>query len=34
LLAVRRHAAQGLYRRRESADVLQELRHAAESRRY
>ena len=34
LLAVRRHAAQGSYRRRESADVLQELRQAAESRRH
>jgi len=34
LLAVRRHAAQGLYRRQESTDVPQELRQAAESRRY
>jgi dolichyl-phosphate beta-glucosyltransferase len=34
LLAVRRHAAQGLYRRPESVDVLQELRQAAESHRY
>lgn len=34
LLDVRRHAAQGLYRRQESADALQELRQAAESRRY
>jgi dolichyl-phosphate beta-glucosyltransferase len=34
LLAVRRHEAQGLYRRRESADVLQELRQAAESHTY
>jgi len=34
LLAVRRHAAQGLYRRQESPDVLQELRHAGKSRRY
>jgi dolichyl-phosphate beta-glucosyltransferase len=34
LLSVRRHAAQGLYRRSESADILQELRQAVESRRY
>ena len=34
LLAVRRHAAQGLYRRQESADVPQDLRQAAESRGY
>ena len=34
LLAVRRHAAQGLYRRPESAEVFQELRQAVESRRY
>ena len=34
LLAVRRHAAQGLYRRHESTDVRQELRQSAESRRY
>jgi dolichyl-phosphate beta-glucosyltransferase len=33
LLAVRRHAAQGVYRQQESADVLQELRQATESRR-
>ena len=31
LLAVRRHNAEGLYRRRESSDVLRELREAAES---
>ncbi|HKN87166.1 MAG TPA: dolichyl-phosphate beta-glucosyltransferase [Nitrospiraceae bacterium] len=34
LLAVRRHAAQGAYQRRESADRFQELCQAAESRRY
>ncbi|WP_447986560.1 dolichyl-phosphate beta-glucosyltransferase [Nitrospira sp. Nam74] len=34
LLAVRRHNAEGLYRRRESPDVLRELREAAESHTY